>query len=204
MSGSTDITQSLPYRLGTKSAIAFLGQEAGDAYDHAQHLVQPRRGRLQCFIKQIGRLDLVRIEGPPCIQTRTGTPHPQQAGDTPHLIRCMTSVCWPSLSPPQYSLISFLARRFRCASPGSNFPISVAVHAVDLITNCAPPKGKSKPESAPVYRECGKSLHVDEFLDGDQWSVSLRYYAVNKSCPPVFCAGRSRRINKQCKRTAPK
>jgi hypothetical protein len=83
MSRSTDITQSLPDRLGTRFSIAFSGQEAAGPGDHAQHLVQSRCGRRECLVEQIGGLNFIRIEEQLGVQVWAGAPQTHQVGDTP-------------------------------------------------------------------------------------------------------------------------
>lgn len=82
----------------------------------------------------------------------------------------------PSVSPPYSPSVSSLAGSG--ASPRSSCSNSVAIHAVDLFANCAAQQDESRPESAPVYKGCGKSLNVIEFSEGCRYSVKLVYNEV--------------------------
>lgn len=85
-----DIFQPKPDCFDAWLTIAFAGQEAADAGDLSQDIVEARLGRRRLCSQQIGSLNLVRVEEQRGIQVGTGAAKPHQMGDAPghHEVQC--------------------------------------------------------------------------------------------------------------------
>jgi len=78
-----DIFQSQPDRLYPGLAVALTSEEAAQAGDLAQHLVQSWRRRWQFVTQQVGHPDFVGIEEQKRVQVGASSAQSHQMGDAP-------------------------------------------------------------------------------------------------------------------------
>src|SRR5471032_1233182 len=155
MSGSTDVTQSLPNRLGARLAIAFSGQEATDPCDHTHHLVQARRGRRQRLIEQISGLDLIRVEEQLGVQVRTCAAHAHQVGDAPRYHQVQRQCTLDTLDGAQLQLLN-AAAILQHVEQHFDFPARPV--PVDQFADCSRVGGDTVGQQTPFDRlDAGRS-----------------------------------------------